>query len=340
MLTRIFNLLNKIAYHLNLDLLWRVCRFLPASDGLKLGYGILASEEKQDGPTFSILLDLLQRREVEKITFHRNGTVWNAPAWDINITLHLLTDGGYQQPEMKMVIAWLQQHGYFAGKNTIVDLGANIGTTCIPLAQQTGCKIIAVEPVPENYNLLQENVRQNGLQGEIICVRKAISNEPGVADMVLPDLNCGGAFMKDALREAKFLQGIERRNVMSVETDTLMNILQSNKVEPAQIAFVWCDVEGCETSVTATGKPLWSAGIPLFIEVFPGMLERQTELGTFISTMEACFDSFIDRVELVKDTIKTKPRPISEFGALVESLAAKDAGTDVLLIPKRAVQGA
>jgi FkbM family methyltransferase len=52
---------------------------------------------------------------------------------------------------------------------TVVDLGANIGLTSVYLARQHRPRqLIAVEPEPENARLASLNLRQNGLEGEVV----------------------------------------------------------------------------------------------------------------------------------------------------------------------------
>ncbi len=57
----------------------------------------------------------------------------------------------------------------FVSKTTLVDLGANIGLTSLWLTQRYGFKnVVAVEPVPENYNLLSKNLGANGIDASLI----------------------------------------------------------------------------------------------------------------------------------------------------------------------------
>jgi FkbM family methyltransferase len=46
----------------------------------------------------------------------------------------------------------------------VIDVGANIGLLTVPMAQQ-GANVLAFEPQPKMFELLEENVRQNNLSG-------------------------------------------------------------------------------------------------------------------------------------------------------------------------------
>ena len=60
---------------------------------------------------------------------------------------------------------------------TIIDLGSNIGAVAIQAAQLGAIKIIAIEPNKSNLALLEDNLRENNCEAEIL--RVAIGAEPG-----------------------------------------------------------------------------------------------------------------------------------------------------------------
>ena len=61
---------------------------------------------------------------------------------------------------------------------TVLDLGANIGLTCVWLGRTYGCEqVVGVEPDPENVALARRNLAQNGIRGEIIEAAVGPRNE-------------------------------------------------------------------------------------------------------------------------------------------------------------------
>ncbi len=70
---------------------------------------------------------------------------------------------------------WRPQPG-----ETVVDAGAFIGRHTLAYARDVGPqgRVIAIEPHPENFRLLQRNVRANGYQN-VTCVPCALSNYSG-----------------------------------------------------------------------------------------------------------------------------------------------------------------
>lgn len=65
----------------------------------------------------------------------------------------------------------------------IVDLGANIGLFALSEVSRYGlaCRVIAVEPDPENVALLTQNVNQNRLQAQISIEQAAAATDSGTA---------------------------------------------------------------------------------------------------------------------------------------------------------------
>lgn len=52
--------------------------------------------------------------------------------------------------------------------DTVIDIGGNIGMFSIYVKKKFGCKVIAFEPVPMNYEQFKQNILLNGLSLEDI----------------------------------------------------------------------------------------------------------------------------------------------------------------------------
>ena len=63
-----------------------------------------------------------------------------------------------------------------ANRRVLLDIGANLGTICIPLvAAGHFARAIAVEPDPLNLRLLRTNIALNDLQGRIEVLNRAVA---------------------------------------------------------------------------------------------------------------------------------------------------------------------
>lgn len=281
------------------------------------------------------------RDQAELITVRRDGTLWTCHAWDTIITEHVFVNGHYCGGEIRSLLAWMGHHQQISqSRNVIVNVGANIGTTSIPLAQQTSCKVLAIEPILSNFQLLQQNVHQNRLEDRIVCVQAAIDLHHGFVQMAMPRSNCGGGIIKEVGTEPGFAESNEVREKADAPADTLRHILEVQGISPDQVAFVWSDTEGSEFRVIETGQELWRAGVPLYVEVFPEALRLQKGLDKFTHLAEQYFGRFIEGSDLVKDGVEVRSRPVCEIKDVVDRLsqAFTNGGlyiANVLLVPAR-----
>ncbi len=320
-------------------LLRRICGYLPASSRLPLAHRLIDHHPDHHGSYISIMLHLLREKGIDKITFRRDQTLWTSFTWDIAINWSLFKSGHHQGDNIQALLQWLEKHGRLEDrKNVIIDVGANIGTSTIPFVQETHCQVLAIEPMPDNFDLLVENVTQNGLQDRVVCVQKAVLAQPGEVEMVQPEFNSGSAFVNGTPRDLEGPPDIDTRKVVKVQADRLMNILESCYFKPEQIAVVWCDAEGCEAEVVETGQPLWSAGVPLYLELNPEMLERKIELSDFFRLLSRYFDRFIQDDELRQRQSAAGSYPIAQLPELAEQLEREESIADVLLMPRSQMQ--
>jgi FkbM family methyltransferase len=111
----------------------------------------------------------------------------------------------------------------------LVDLGANIGLTSLWFAHRYGCKvIIAVEPSPENAQLVRLNLHGNNVQADV--VEAAVGARDGVAHFeAAVDSNMGHV-------------GESGREVTMVSMDTVLRKLPAG----VDVDVVKMDIEGGE----------------------------------------------------------------------------------------------
>lgn len=253
-------------------------------------------------------------------SFRRNGFVWTG-SLRCAITRTIFVRGSYQDAPIGELAPRLDP-----ARSVIVNIGANIGDVALPLTR-TGRRVIAVEPNPETFARLTRNIRNNALEGRIDAVQVAISEKPGVARLVIAT-QPGNSELLGESGEIGF-EGIdERQGEVSVETKPLISVLDTLGVQPADVALVWSDTQGFESSVIASGAALWAGGTPLWVEVWPKGLACHGGTERFLSLCAAHFQQFVPAARL-----NAPPQPIGELPALVATLAAEQTSTDLLLLP-------
>ena len=271
----------------------------------------------------------LQGRARE-ITFERDGIVWTVPVGRFSVAANCFVEGAHQSREIRAVLDWVGRSGRLAHpRGAVIDVGANLGSPGIPLARATGLRVVSVEPVPATHAYLRRNVEQNGLAARISAVNAAISTARGELEMAVHDdparseAVTGGAQGFGAGRS-----GAARVRVPAIPLDELV---AEQGVAPAEVALVWSDTQGHEQQVIASGKALWAAGAPLFVELWPPGLAAHGGVDAFLATARSHFAGYVLRDDLLE---RGNGAPVRAMDSLPATLAAlRDAHTDALFAP-------
>lgn len=121
--------------------------------------------------------------------------------------------------------------------SSVVQAGAHIGYFTLLLAKLVGPKgkVIAFEPVPENFRVLAENVEMNGCRN-VVLEKRAVAATSGFANLRMND--------HDRLTyTASLLRGGPALDVEAISLDDYISHLDQ------PIHFVMMDVEGAEADV-------------------------------------------------------------------------------------------
>lgn len=274
---------------------------------------------------------LLLAGEDVRLRFERDGVSWTVPGGEDEIARSLFVAGRYQNPQLEALLTWLDANGRSPARyGWMVDVGANIGVPSIPLARRTGRRVLAIEPVPRNFEFLQVNVRDNGLDDRIVCVHAAAAAGPGRLTMMAhPRGGRSEVATEGGAQGFGASDGVERVEVPAV---TLEGILADRSVAPSAVAFVWSDTQGYEGEVIRGGASLWRAGTPLFCELWPKGLEVHGGIAAFAAVAASHFRGFIPRDRLLAETGRAQALPIDELERTARQLRRDH--TDVLLLPR------
>lgn len=177
-------------------------------------------------------------------------------------------------------------------KSLLIDVGANIGTVCIPAVKRGIFKsAIAIEPEPFNYSILKANIHLNGLDQRISTFNIALGAKAG-EELVfeLSDSNYGDHRVR--LSTEPGLHGEINRATIVVQSEPFDKICSElNKND----AVIWMDTQGYEGFILSGAKSALAAGIPLIVEFWPYGMSR---LGSFQLFKEAVlggqYTQFID----------------------------------------------
>lgn len=139
---------------------------------------------------------------------------------------------GYEEAELDFVRHFISKEDY------VLDLGANYGHYCVKMAEL--CpegKVIAFEPIPFTYKVLQQVVADFNLTN-IELIHAAVSEEDGQLTMQLPLLDFGGPNTGVAHISEVHSEGSEEVKVATIRIDSISF--------EKSIAFIKMDIEGHE----------------------------------------------------------------------------------------------
>ncbi len=229
-------------------------------------------------------------------------------------------------------LAIARRHVPERDRGLVLDIGANLGSVCIPLVKQGGFPTaLAFEPETKNFELLVRNIALNGLAPRITALNVGLSSESTTMALELSPHNFGD----HRIRTCRSSPGDERygesrRRTITIAVRRLDDVLEERGVSPAAVGLTWMDVQGHEARVLAGASHVLGAGAPLVTEFWPyGLLRSGTPPAAFVELLEQFFATAYDLSE-------PEPRPIRvaalrEIIVHYERARGRDAFIDVLL---------
>lgn len=160
---------------------------------------------------------------------------------------------------------------------TVVDLGANIGLTSLYYTTLfPTCRVIAVEPEPENFDLLSINCRLNGVNAT--CINACIGAEPGHTRFYLSQMANDHSVIAGRSKTETFID----RAVVSM--DGLMTEQQCTEVDILKV-----DIEGAEGDLFRTCGS-WIRKVRfVIVELHPPWTDRKAVIRAVTSFGFQCF---------------------------------------------------
>ncbi|MEX2500290.1 MAG: class I SAM-dependent methyltransferase [Wenzhouxiangellaceae bacterium] len=179
------------------------------------------------------------------------GHLWSKP--DDLISSQFEKYKGHTRNELAMLLEFVE-----AGA-TILDIGAHIGSFAVPIATKIGPEgsLICVEPDPQNFMRLAQNIALNDLQNRVELVRSIVGPYNRYRHVPHIDNTGAGYFIPDP-------QGAYSETIS-------LGCLCGDRVP----SLIKIDVEGMELHVLESAGNFFSNNKPiLYIEVSAKQLER------------------------------------------------------------------
>ncbi len=195
----------------------------------------------------------------DRILFSNNNDAkYLLASWDW-ISQKLFIDQGF---DFGVLIKAKKLLGKKNSKSTLINVGAHIGSTCIPAIKKNYFKnLIAFEPSKRNFRLLKANVLLNEIDGRTQVYNLALSNKKANLHLGMFSNNTGNyRIFKN-----------KQKNTEIVKSDILDNYTYNlNKNN----SLVFMDTEGHEPDIFMGAKKTIRKKIPFVFEFGPSMLKK------------------------------------------------------------------
>ncbi len=200
----------------------------------------------------------------------KNGLLAVQPG-DFNVSRELLSRGEYDW----LPITWLTK--LVNADSRLVFAGAHIGAVLIPIAAASGAReILAFEPSPRNFRLLNMNLCLNKLDA-VVARNIAVGQQPGKLPFTENSINTGNSRIAETTGE------------ILVEVDTL------DRCVPAEwqtIDLMVMDIEGSEVAAMRGGSEALARTRYLYVEFAPWQLrEQRSSCAEFLELASRHFES-------------------------------------------------
>jgi len=261
------------------------------------------------------------------IRIRRNSMTWTLPAYDRTISASIFVHGHFNKTQVEQVINFAKADRHLAPllskDRVLLDIGANCGTASLFFAKHgVFDRIRAIEPDPENYTALKENLRLNPMASEITAHQCAISSFNGRIGFKRSVTNSGA-------HQVTFGQS-DKDSALQVSCVTLDDFLKKNQLNPRDIGLIWIDIQGHEAHALAYSRLLKQHIVPVFTEFWPYGLMKQKGLENYIRFIRQRYSRFVEL-----ETRSGKPRETStvHIDRLVRRIGTCGRSTDILLCP-------
>ena len=201
----------------------------------------------------------------DRILFSNNNDAkYLLASWDW-ISQKLFIDQGF---DFGILIKAKKLLGKKNSKSTLINVGAHIGSTCIPAIKKNYFKnLIAFEPSKKNFRLLKANIFLNEIDDRVQVYNLALSNKKANLHLGMLAGDASGSSTGGGYRILKNKQ----KNTEIVKSDILDNYTYNlNKNN----SLVFMDTEGHEPDIFMGAKKTIRKKIPFVFEFAPFWLNK------------------------------------------------------------------
>jgi FkbM family methyltransferase len=182
----------------------------------------------------------------------------------------------------------LTDHLFAQGRGTLIDIGANIGLTSIPIARERRIVCYAFEPEARNFLYLRQNILANAVESLVNCFNLALYSTEGMLRFGLATGNLGDHRVEGVGSPGEVAgrpdQGQEKRLSVEVNATTLDAFFRHRSLESPIV--VKCDTQGSEVHVLRGASEFLERVDYMIVEFEPYLLDRAGDsVDTYIDSI-------------------------------------------------------
>jgi FkbM family methyltransferase len=231
---------------------------------------------------------------------------------DRTIALKYLKNKSWSIEKIALAERWFAARG----GGSYIDLGANIGTTVVPIARLDRVTGHAVEPEPANFRLLALNLIRNGVADRVQAHNVAIDVAEGEAEFELAPENLGDHRLRRGAPAGNAYHERERTTT-TVPTRPLDAIVPASSLrEPVVVKM---DIQGAEPFAFASGAAVFARTELLLTEYWPYGIRR---LGGDLDALHAAFARHFRFGAVLADDQAPETVALEPIEALIACLGA------------------
>lgn len=193
-------------------------------------------------------------KDISSIIVNTNNGIFAVDPADLEVGEKLRTKGEYGINEINTISQ------YINNKSSVLILGAHIGSLAIPISKKCE-KLVAIEANPNNYSLLQTNIKLNEISN-ITSHNIAASDKQETIKFQLNTVNSGGS--KRVPQNNKYIYTYDNPEVIDVQAYSLDEYLSGESFD-----LVLIDIEGSEYFAMKGMTNILSSTKTLIVEFLP-----------------------------------------------------------------------
>ncbi len=175
----------------------------------------------------------------------------------------------------------------------VLEIGANIGSHTVEMIRRYRARsVLAIEPHPDNCELLRQNVLANGVAERVSLLEVALSDQDGSVALEVSGDNSGDHRVR--VNGSGSGSGEAGRSTIEVRAARLDSLVESGELALGEIGLVWMDAQGHEAHILRGATRLLSSDVPIMMEYWPYGLRRAGGLDALHELIRATYSHVID----------------------------------------------